>query len=344
MARKRVRHTEKAHAKVNLVLRVGGKRPDGYHEVATVLQMLHLHDLVHIEAEGPSGGQRHGGQPHGSQLYGGQPKGTQPRERRPIGLDSPLCIDVSCDSPQVPGGEGNLAWQAVRLLEPELVQSGYDAVKIHIEKKIPVAAGLAGGSTDAAAVLRGLVSRLTLPVSAAELLRRAARLGADVPACLMGGTVLGIGRGDEVSPIASRTFWWVLANPGGALTAKEVYAALSAMRSTDTSRPTSPLPDLDYEFRRALVEGDAGALARCLHNDLQRPVCRLHAGVASLMERMKPHTLACIVSGSGPTVAGLMRGPDEALTLATALKDVVPWVWWGESEVQHGPIAAYSAQ
>ena len=182
-----------AHAKVNVALYVGTCRPDGYHPVATVIQRLELHDRVEIR--------------------------VQPRSS---GI---LEISVSADRPEVPSGEQNLAWRAVDLLRPELEAAGYGGARIEIrlEKRIPTAAGLAGGSADAAAVLHGLNRRLGLGIGPGALMERAAELGSDVPACLVGGTLLCTGRGERVRPVSSPRLWWALANPGGELSAGDVY-------------------------------------------------------------------------------------------------------------------------
>lgn len=305
--------TENAHAKVNLTLHVGHRGADGYHRVNTVLHMLSLHDTVRIRATQSAGLSSHQGQPR-------------------------LTVDVVTDSTELNGTRDNLAGRAVALIEREIIQAGYTHVEVHIEKRIPIAAGLAGGSADAAAVLRGLTSALSLPLTEQELLDRAARLGSDVPACLLGGTAHGVGRGERVSRLPGGQFWWVLANPGGRLTAKEVYDALAEKRaSTGMSGADLERVALPQPFLHALAASDPAGIAPFLHNDLQETVCTLNPEVASILEKAKTFGfLACLVSGSGPTIVALAKDAESAAQGARKLKTLVPWVWWGPSEVRNG--------
>ncbi|MDW7651975.1 MAG: 4-(cytidine 5'-diphospho)-2-C-methyl-D-erythritol kinase, partial [Bacillota bacterium] len=177
--------SENAHAKINLTLDILGKRPDGYHELRTVYQSLALCDTLRFL---PS--------PDGS-------------------------ITLGCDVPGIPLSDDNLAIRAARMLG-----SHYGVTKgVHIElvKRIPMAAGLAGGSSDAAAALRGLVRFWQLPHEKDVLNALAARLGSDVPFCLAGGTAIGTGRGEQVTALPSCPhFYVVLSNPGFAESTAEV--------------------------------------------------------------------------------------------------------------------------
>lgn len=319
-----VKWTEKARAKINLTLFVGNVRKDGYHDVATVLHMLSLCDTVRIKATKDHDGTR--------------------SNQRP---DDHLKVTVTADVHVTDHQHDNLAYRAVRLIENELVVAGYNEVDIHIEKKIPMAAGLAGGSADAAAVLRGLARSLSLRISESELLRRAKALGSDVPACMIGGTVFGVGRGENVIRLDAARYWWVLASPGGELSAGEVYQAYSSEK--DAGRGGDPDAGgcrnnlsgfLSPEYEKALKGGDPRRLAPFLANDLERSVCRLHPDVTPLLHVMRHHVecrhlLKVIVSGSGPTVMGLATDQAGAAAVAEFLrKQSIPWVWWGESEVQ----------
>jgi len=306
---------EPAHAKVNLVLYVGGRRPDGFHPVATLLQSLSLHDIVRVRWRGLTRGRR------GVTSYSPGSVGT---------------LRVTSDDASLPSGEENLAAKAVRALEPVLQRCGVvcDVIDIHIEKRIPVAAGLAGGSTDAAAVLRALNVGLGLGLGEDELHVVAARVGSDVPACVTGGTLYCRGRGEHVTPVKSRPLWWVLANPGGALRAGAVYQALDLhfphlVRSAGLE---APIDELLPGVEDALVHGDAARVATYCANDLQRPALHLDPRLEPLVTCMREAgALAALVSGSGPTVAGLAADEVSARTVAEALRGDVPWVWWGSS-------------
>ena len=159
----------RAFAKINLDLRILGVRPDGYHDISTVFQAVSVHDTLTVDSRaGP--------------------------------------LTVTCDDDRVPVGEGNLAARAVRAMWRECDRpGGASGVRVHIEKRVPVAAGLGGGSADAAAVIMGLARLWDLPDSDPRLARAAASVGADVPFFLVGGTALGTGRGDVLVPLDDAT-------------------------------------------------------------------------------------------------------------------------------------------
>lgn len=297
-----VEWTEAAYAKINLALHVGALRPDGYHPVATVIQRLELHDRVELRVE----------------------------RRKAGGLE----VDVTVDRSDVPAGPGNLAWKAAMLLGPELERAGYgDAkVEIRLKKRIPVAAGLAGGSADAAAVLDGLNRRLGLGVGQETLMAKAALLGSDVPACLVRGTVVCTGRGEKVRRVRAPRLWWVLANPGGALSVGDVYREFDASPAGQGAAGRQP-KQLEAELLpllAALAQGEAAAIAGALHNDLEEAALRLHAGIAPLLAGLREAgALGALVSGSGPTVAGLAADAYDARRLAGRLAQTSAWIWWG---------------
>lgn len=293
---------EKAYAKVNLLLRVGPRQSDGFHPVVTVLQNLELYDDVRIAVT-----------------------------KREAGRDR---VEVEADDPAIPRGLENLAGKAALLL---LERAGVKdrCVSIRIKKRIPVAAGLAGGSSDAAAVLRGLDRALQLGLTGADLLSVAAELGSDVPACLAGGTLLGVGRGERVAHLRSMRFWWVLANPGVTLSTARVYAHFDAMGKGggwEGEAHDRPLESLAPGLERCLEQGDVPGLATRLQNDLEEPARSLAQVISELIDRMKAcGAKAALVSGSGPTVAGLAKDEDHARMIAGCLKGAAPWVWWGPS-------------
>ncbi|MEN9225948.1 MAG: 4-(cytidine 5'-diphospho)-2-C-methyl-D-erythritol kinase [Thermostichus sp. HHBFW_bins_43] len=270
-----------ARAKINLYLEILGSRPDGYSEVAMVLQSIHLADRVQLK-------RRH----HGIQL--------------------------TCDHPEVPADASNLAYKAAELLQKECHSSA--GVEIHIEKHIPVAAGLAGGSANAAAVLVGLNQLWGLGLTVGELQRLASRLGSDIPFCVQGGTQLATGRGELLEPLAD----WegiplLLAKPRhlGVSTAW-AYQAFRSRQGDAASTPTpaSTLP----QVLAALNRQDPLALAKGLRNDLEQPVLAEYALVRELRQAiLSAGALGSLMSGSGPTVFGIM----PSLELATQARDTL---------------------
>lgn len=271
-------------AKVNLALAVGPLRDDGFHELATVYQALSLADEVGVTDRADGRGLR-------------------------------LTV-AGRESATVPVGDGNLAWKAAALAA-SVFERGAD-LTITIDKGIPVAGGMAGGSADAAAVLRAC-ALLWDPAGnpESELLELAAQLGSDVPFALLGGTAVGTGRGEVVtSAIGGGEFHWVLALSDGQLSTPSVYAKLDEMRA-DTDVPA---PQVDPEVLLAVRAGDAAALGAALRNDLQPAACALMPVLGMLLELGPEHgALGSIVSGSGPTCAFLVDGQDAALELAVAL-------------------------
>ena len=271
-------------AKLNLSLAVGPLRPDGFHELATVYQALSLFDEVDV---------------------------VDRRDGRGLKLSV-----GGRESASVPVGDGNLAWKAAALAGH--VFDRVPDLTITIDKGIPVAGGMAGGSADAAAVLRAcglLWDPQGQPES--ELLELAAELGSDVPFALLGGTAVGTGRGEVVtSAMGSGTFHWVLALSDGQLSTPAVYRKIDELRAGEQVPPPQISPDVLLAVRA----GDAAALGGALRNDLQPAACAMMPVLAMLLELGPEHgALGSIVSGSGPTCAFLVSDEDAALELAVAL-------------------------
>ena len=270
-----------ARAKVNLGLEVLGRRADGYHELRSLLWAIDLADRVTLDA-------------------------------RPEG------IAVECDVPQVPSTTENLAWRAAELFRRE---AGIDAgVRIRIAKVIPVAAGLGGGSADAAAVLVGLGDLWGVRLPRARLLALATRLGMDVPFFLGRGPAVASGRGGELRPVATRQVVpLVLVNPGLPVATREVYARLGPADWT-TGQAVRRLA--------AAVPGGARALALGLVNGLERVVRSLWPGLTEVKAALvDAGCLAAVMSGSGPTVIGLAASHAAARRAETRLRDR-PWRTW----------------
>lgn len=221
--------TVRVPGKVNLYLGVGDRREDGYHELTTVFHAVSLADYITVRAADILSLKIHG-----------------------EGAD------------QVPTDARNLAWQAAELMAEHVGRT--PDVEITIDKSIPVAGGMAGGSADAAAVLVGINALWELGVPRRDLHAIAARLGSDVPFALHGGTALGTGRGEELATVLARnTFHWVLAFGAGGLSTAAVYAEIDRLRAAgEPPQLADPEPLLT-----ALSSGDPHELAPLLGNDLQ---------------------------------------------------------------------------
>lgn len=275
------------HGKINLHLGVGDAREDGYHELTTVFQSVALAETVTLTA-----------------------------------LDGPEASTVltvqGFDAHLVPTDSTNLAWKAVDRIQK---LAGVDVpVSIHIDKGIPVAGGMAGGSADAAAALVAAVDMFCTPdnrPSNEELLTIAADLGADVPFCLIGGTALGTGKGEQLTPVLSQgRFHWAIATDKRGLSTPKVFAQLDRQRE---SRPGVRAGSPD-QLIRALRSGDPHELVPLLTNDLQAPALSLLPSLReTLTAAREAGALAAIVSGSGPTIAMLCESESQAVDVATAV-------------------------
>jgi 4-diphosphocytidyl-2-C-methyl-D-erythritol kinase len=281
--------TVRVPGKINLQLAVGPLRPDGYHDLVTVFHAVSLSDEVTVA-----------------------PADT--------GTDS---VAVSGEgSSEVPADDDNLALRAVRALRAKTGIA--DNVQIRISKRIPVAAGMAGGSADAAAALVACDELWGTGLSAAELSSVAAQLGSDVPFALLGGTVVGRGRGERLSSLPGGrppvppvppipTYHWVLAYADGHLSTPLVYKTLDQLRE---GRDV-PAPELSNELMEALRAGDPGRLGRALSNDLQAPALTLFPALRETLATGRAlGALGALVSGSGPTCFFLARDAGHAAGLA----------------------------
>ncbi|MCX6483601.1 MAG: 4-(cytidine 5'-diphospho)-2-C-methyl-D-erythritol kinase [Mycobacterium sp.] len=272
--------TVRVPGKVNLYLGVGDLRADGYHELTTVFHAVSLADDITVRAADILSLQVHG-----------------------EGAD------------EVPTDDRNLAWQAAELMAEHVGRA--PDVEITIDKSIPVAGGMAGGSADAAAVLVGINALWELGVPRRDLHAIAARLGSDVPFALHGGTALGTGRGEELTTVLARnTFHWVLAFGAGGLSTAAVYAEIDRLRAAG-----EPPQLLDPEpLLTALSSGDPHELAPLLGNDLQPASLSLEPNLRrTLRAGNEAGALAGIVSGSGPTCAFLCTSAEAAVQVSAEL-------------------------
>lgn len=283
--------TVRAPAKVNLHLAVGRPRPDGYHPLATVYQAVGLYDDVTVTDA----------------------------EEWSVELTEPV--------PGVPLDDSNIAVRAGRALA---AHHGLDrAARMVIAKGIPVAGGMAGGSADAAAALVALDRLWGLATLDDELLSIAAGLGSDVPFSLIGGTAVGTGRGEVVTPVDDRTTaWWVVVLSDEGLSTPAVYRHFDELRPDATDEPV--VPD---DLLAALEDGDTAALR--LHNDLWDAARDLRPDLVEVEQRLVAIGAdAVLLSGSGPTLLMLFDNPDDARRAAGEVAELdLPYA------IAPGPVA-----
>lgn len=263
----------KAYAKTNLALDVLGKRQDGYHEVAMVMQGIDLYDILEIEK-------------------------IQGRE-----------IILTCDSACLDTGPDNLAYRAAILLQKECGLTR--GVRINLSKAIPIAAGLGGGSSDAAGILLGVNTLYNLGLTNTELLILAAQLGSDVPFCLTPLTALAQGRGEIISPLPpSPPFWLVLFKPPYGVSTKEVYRHLSHV--SIGKKPHLPA------IIKAIKEMRPGDLFQHMGNVLEYSTYDLHPDLQEYADKIKNlGAEKVMMSGSGPTLAAFVDNEETARRLAS---------------------------
>ncbi|QPZ39475.1 4-(cytidine 5'-diphospho)-2-C-methyl-D-erythritol kinase [Paramicrobacterium chengjingii] len=277
----------RAPGKINVYMNVGQRTDDGYHDVATAYQAVSLFEDVR----------------------------AFPSDGFSVAFSGPI------DTRELPVDRTNLAIKAARMLAKK---AGYDGgVHLQIEKHVPIAGGMGGGSADAAAALLACDSLWQTDVGRDELLRLAARLGADVPFSLVGGTAIGTGRGDRLSPaLAKGTFHWVLALSDTGMSTPEVYGELDDHRAKHAAdiAPIDDTPTVDTGVLQAIRAGDAHLLADVLHNDLQVAALHIRPELTRTLEvGDSSGALAGIVSGSGPTIALLAASAEAAIDVQVSL-------------------------
>ena len=262
-----------AHAKINLTLKVLGKRGDGYHQVEMVMQSLILHDILTFTS-------------------------------RPRGI-------ILTVQGQAPGGNDNLVYRAA-----ELVQ-GYSGVhmgaSINLKKNIPMEAGLAGGSADAASTIVGLNRLWELNLSTDEMLLLAERLGSDVPFCISGGTVLARGKGEQLTPLnPAPEMGVVLVKPYFGVSTAEIYQKYK-LETKNTGRNTAAMLE-------AINNRDIKVIAGNLFNDLESVTVKIHPVLQKIKDQlMAKGVQGTLMSGSGPTIYGLTPDAESAVNIAGKL-------------------------
>ena len=253
-----------AHAKINLYLDVVGKRPDGYHDIVSVMQSVGLCDDLHISCNG-----------------------TQQ-------------LSMTCSDPSLPTDETNLVVMAARLLiDKYKIQH---PVHIELTKRVPVGAGLAGGSSDCAATLRGINELFQLNISMDELVEIGRTLGADVPFCLMGGTALAQGIGERLTPLPPHPpCHIVLAMPGIHVATAEVYARLNLVKKSIAGH-TSDTRGLS-SLKNALANGDVSRIAASFYNAFTPITAGMHPEISDILTEFRVcGALGASMSGTGSAV------------------------------------------
>jgi 4-diphosphocytidyl-2-C-methyl-D-erythritol kinase len=267
-----------AYAKINLSLDVLHRRKDGYHDLHMVMQQVALCDHIYIR------------------------------------LSSVPGIHLKTDAAFLPSKRGNIAWRAAELLGTKsginLAETG---VEIEIKKRIPIAAGLAGGSADAAAVLKGLNQLWRLGMSIEELQMLGLQLGADVPYCLMGGTALAEGIGDRLTPLVlAKNFWVVLVKPAISVSTREVFQRLNL--GCIHQRPDN------MALISAMKNADVRGMAEAMANVLETVTIPLVPEIDEIKHKMLEfNATASLMSGSGPTVFGLFKDREKAQAAGSKL-------------------------
>lgn len=279
-----------APGKINLHLAVGPRDQSGYHPLATVFQAVDLADEIVARPA---------------------------RE-----------LSVTMLGTDLPTDESNLAVRAARLLSRYADVPA--AAEIIVHKRIPVAGGMAGGSADAAGTLVALDALWGLHLAPGELLELGVQLGADVPFCLLGGTALGVERGDALTPLLARgSYTWIVIAQEEGLSTPRVFEHF------DRAHPQPTCPEVDDGFLRAIAQGDTEYVAARVRNDLAASCLELHAGARAAMEACTAFGLPALVSGSGPTVVALAENDDVAADVCPYVEE---YVAGSRCYVAHGPV------
>ncbi|MFN2489718.1 MAG: 4-(cytidine 5'-diphospho)-2-C-methyl-D-erythritol kinase [Actinomycetota bacterium] len=272
----------RTNAKINLFLRVVGARPDGLHEIETVFHCVGLADELEVSANEEGG------------------------------FSLEVVVDARTGD-HLPSPEENLVARAAEALAWRARVRTEAAIRL--VKRIPVGAGLAGGSGNAAGALHALNELWGADLDAAALAEVGAGLGSDVPFCLAGGTVLAGGRGDELTPLPPpATLWFVLGMSLRPLPTRDVYRAFDELGSAATEEAA--------RLVAALARGDVAAIAAALHNDLEAPAIALRPGLAAdKAALLDSGALGACVAGSGPTLFGLVPDEGAGVMLARSVED-----------------------
>ncbi len=264
-----------APAKINLFLEILGKRPDGYHEIETVMQGISLYDYIHIENHDKD-------------------------------------IEFTCSNPQLTVGEDNLVLKATRLFQK--ASGVFRGVKIHLDKRIPVGAGLGGGSSDAVATLFGLNKLWQVGYDETKLMSLAEKLGSDTPFFVFGNTAICKGRGELVTPYNLPVkYHYVVIYPKFEVSTSNVYKNFKIVL-------TKNLKDVSF-FLQSLASGNPERLGHCLYNRLEEVVFRLYPEIEKIKKTLaKFDFCGILLSGSGSALYGLCKGERDSKEIEQQIK------------------------
>ena len=315
----------RAFSKINLILEVLSKRPDGYHEIRSVMQSLALHDMVTVSACEDCVTL-----PALAKLSPLSPKSSQLGVRD---ADSANFL-LLCSDPTLPTDDRNLVTRAAKYMMREYGIT--QPVSIHLEKRIPVAAGLAGGSSDCAATLLGLnqLFGLNIPLHSttqASLMQIGRRFGADVPFCLMacagkddastkcGATALAEGIGEKLTPLTPHPHVWIV------LACQDIRVSTADIFGRFKALDAAANPDTNYlNIVQALTQGDLHKIATNFKNDLTQVAVKLHPEIQNIINEMENQSaIGAAMSGSGPTVFGYFNSKEQAEKAQEKLQRIV---------------------
>lgn len=273
-----------SYSKINLTLNILARREDGYHEIETIMQSINLADKVIIAEE------REG-------------------------------IKIKCNHPQVPVDNQSLAYRsAEKILKKFGIEKG---VKIEINKKIPLASGMAGGSANSATILVGINKLFNLTLSNKDLRKIGEELGMDVPFCIQNGTALAYQRGEKITPLPpiNPPLWIVVINPGFKISTQWAYNNLDLEKIKRRKNNTEAM-------LAALREGKPCEIAKNLFNSFEGLIIKKYPETARVKDRLiNEGALGALISGSGPAVFGIAQNEEEALQIYEKLKPEYKLIW-----------------
>jgi len=274
-----------SYSKINLTLNILGKRLDGYHNIETIMQSTNLADKISIKEDKEEG------------------------------------VKIECSHPQVPVDAQSLAYRsAEKILNQYRITKG---VKIEIDKNIPLASGMAGGSANSASILVGINKLFALNLSNTDLSGMGEELGMDVPFCIQNGTALAYHRGEKVTPLPpiNPSLWIVIINPGFGIPTKWAYDNLNLSLIKRENNNTKAMLE-------ALNKGKVQEITNNLFNSFEKLMIKKYPKIGKIKDRLiEEGALGALMSGSGPTVFGIAQGKEKALEICKKLKSEYKSIW-----------------
>jgi len=273
-----------SYSKINLTLNILGKRRDGYHNIETIMQSINLADRIFIKEEKEG-------------------------------------IKIECSHPLVPIDTQSLTYRsAEKILNRYRIKKG---VKIEIDKKIPLASGMAGGSANSASILVGINKLFALNLSNKDLREIGEELGMDVPFCIQNGTALAYHRGEKVTPLSpvNPPLWIIIINPGFEIPTKWAYDNLDLSLIKREKNNTKAMLE-------ALKEGEVRGIAKNLFNSFEELIIKKYPEIGKIKDRLiEESALGALMSGSGPTVFGIAQNKEQALKIYKKLNLEYKLIW-----------------